>query len=108
MPREEHPDLRAASTPIASNSWSTSQEKIQYGYVIKIGPGYPIPLPSDEEEPWKENHEKIKYVPLQAREGDLAIFLQKGAFEIMYESEKYFVVPQASILLLEREEDLFE
>ena len=23
------------------------KEKIQYGYIVKIGPGYPIPLPVD-------------------------------------------------------------
>ena len=84
------------------------KEKIQSGYVIKAGPGYPIPLPAEEDELWKGREEQIKYVPLQAQEGDLAIFLQKGALEIIYEDEKYFIVPQASILMLEREEDLFE
>ncbi|MEO1053035.1 MAG: co-chaperone GroES family protein [Bacteroidota bacterium] len=84
------------------------KEKIQSGYVIKSGPGYPIPLPADEDDVWKGKEEQIKYVPLQAQEGDLAIFLQKGAVEVMYEDEKYFIVPQASILMLEREEDLFE
>ena len=83
------------------------KEKIQSGYIIKVGPGYPIPLPSDEDDLWKGNDEKIKYVPLQAKDGDLAIFLQKGAFEVIYENEKYFILPQASILMLEREEDLF-
>ncbi|MBX2842252.1 MAG: co-chaperone GroES family protein, partial [Flammeovirgaceae bacterium] len=35
------------------------KEKIQSGYVIKVGPGYPLPPPSDEfEEPWKVNNEK--------------------------------------------------
>lgn len=82
------------------------KEKIQSGYVIKTGPGYPIPLPSDEDEAWKGKDEQIKYVPLQAQEGDLAIFLQKGAIEIMYEDEKYFIVPQSSLLMLEREETL--
>ena len=82
-------------------------EKVQSGYVIKVGPGYPIPMPADvDPEPWKEE-EKIKYIPLQAREGDLAIFLQKNAFEVMYEKEKYFIVPQAAILLLERDEELY-
>ena len=84
------------------------KEKIQSGYIVKAGPGYPIPTPMDETEDWKPEEEKIKYVPLQAREGDLAIFLQKGAFEVMYDKEKYFIVPQASILMLEREEDLFD
>ncbi len=82
------------------------KEKIQSGYVIKAGPGYPLPLPADEDELWKGKDEAIKYIPLQAQEGDLAVFLQKGAVEVMYEGEKYFIVPQASILMLEREEDL--
>ena len=83
------------------------QEKVQSGYVMKTGPGYPIPIPADDDEPWKERDEQIKYIPLQAKEGDLAIFLQKGAFEVVYECEKYMIVPQASILMLEREDDLF-
>jgi len=81
-------------------------EKIQTGYVIKAGPGYPLPLPADEDDVWKGKEEQVKYLPLQAREGDLAIFLQKGAIEVQYEGDKYFIVPQASILMLEREEDL--
>ncbi|MDN5203455.1 co-chaperone GroES family protein [Fulvivirgaceae bacterium BMA10] len=83
------------------------KEKIQSGYVIKAGPGYPIPIATEEDEPWKEKDEKLKYVPLQAKEGDLAIFLQNGAYEVMYKGEKYFIVSQSSILMLEREEDLF-
>jgi co-chaperonin GroES (HSP10) len=83
------------------------KEKVQSGYILKVGPGYPIPLPVEENEPWKEKDEKIKYVPLQAKEGDMAIFVQTGSFEITYENEKYFIVPQNSILLLVRDEDLF-
>jgi chaperonin GroES len=59
-----------------------------------------------EDELWKGQEEQVKYVPLQAREGDLAIFLLSGATEIMYAGEKYFIVPQSAILMLEREEDL--
>ena len=84
------------------------KEKVQSGYVIKTGPGYPIPLPAEEDEPWKDKTDEIKYIPLQAKEGDLAIFVQNGAVEVNYENEKLFIVPQASILLLERDEDLFE
>ena len=82
------------------------KEKIQTGYVMKAGPGYPIPMASDEDELWKGKDEQVRYVPLQAQEGDLAIFLQKGAFEVFYEGEKFYIVPQASILMLEREEEL--
>ena len=84
------------------------KEKVQSGYIVKAGPGYPIPVPMEEDEAWKPDEEKVKYVPLQAREGDLAIFLQKAAFEVVYKDEKYYIVPQSSILMLEREEDLFD
>jgi chaperonin GroES len=81
------------------------KEKIQQGYVLRTGPGYAIPMPV-ENEPWKTDEEQVKYIPLQAREGDLAIFLLNGAFEVMYEGEKYFIVPQSAILMLEREDEL--
>jgi len=81
------------------------KEKVQQGYVIKHGPGYAIPMPM-ENESWKPEEEQVKYIPLQAREGDLAIFLLSGATEVMYENEKYFIVPQSAILMLEREEEL--
>ena len=81
------------------------KEKVQQGYVIKTGPGYAIPLPI-ENEAWKGEEEQIKYVPLQAKEGDLAIFLLSGATEVMYGGDKYFIVPQSAILMLEREDEL--
>lgn len=83
------------------------KEEIQSGYVVKTGPGYPIPMPSDEmDEPWKHKSKEdaVSYIPLQAFVGDLAIFLKKGAVEIQYNNEKYFIVPQHSILLLERDD----
>jgi chaperonin GroES len=81
------------------------REKVQQGYVIKTGPGYAIPLPV-EDESWKSSEEQVKYVPLQAKEGDLAIFLLSGATEVLYENDKYYIVPQSAILMLEREEDI--
>jgi len=84
------------------------KEQVRSGYVIKVGPGYPIPLPSESDEPWKNSDDKIKYIPLQAKVGDLAIFIQKDALEVLCKGEKYFLVPQQSILLLERDESLFE
>ena len=83
------------------------KEKIQYGYVVKSGPGYPIPLPIDDNETWKNEKEKIKYIPLQVREGDLAVFLQGSSYEVIYQGDKYFIVPQSSILMIERDEELF-
>ncbi len=83
------------------------KEQIQSGYVVKAGPGYMLPLPMEEED-WKPEEDKVKYMPLQVKEGDFAIFLQSGAFEVVYQKEKYFIVSQASILMIEREEDLLD
>lgn len=79
----------------------SEKEKIQSGYVIKVGPGYPTAANIDEE-PWKEAKEKVKYIPLQAKQGDLAIFLRKEAYEIEFEKEKLLIVPQSAVLLLIR------
>lgn len=91
----------------------SEKEKIQSGYIIKAGPGYPLAAPP-EDEPWKESKDRIKYIPLQAKEGDLAIFLKKEAYEIELaspkdrtEKEKLLIVPQSAILLLIRN-DIFE
>lgn len=85
----------------------SEKEEIQSGYIMKAGPGYPIPIAENEDEPWKRNSgENVRYIPLQVKEGDLAIFLQKGAIEIAYNDEKYYIVPQHSILLIERDEDI--
>lgn len=85
----------------------SEKEEIQTGFVVKAGPGYPIPVSPDNDESWKpKSEDNIRYIPLQAREGDLAIFLQKGAIEIVYNDEKYFIVSQQSVLLIEREEGL--
>jgi co-chaperonin GroES (HSP10) len=81
------------------------KEKVQQGYILKTGPGYAIPMPV-ENEPWKSEEDQVKYIPLQAREGDLAIYLSGGATEVMYEGQKYFIVPQSAILMLEREDSL--
>lgn len=86
----------------------SEKEEVRYGYVIKTGPGYPIPLPSEShDEPWKKRNESENYLPLQAQEGDMAVFIQKNAIEISIENEKYFIVSHASILLLERDPELF-
>lgn len=81
------------------------KEKVQQGIIIKTGPGFVIPMPI-EEESWKSDEEKVKYIPLQAKEGDLAIFLLSGATEVIYEGSKYYILPQSAILMLERDEQI--
>ena len=42
---------------------AVEKESVQSGYVIKTGPGFPIPALTDDDEPWKEVKEEVKYVP---------------------------------------------
>lgn len=83
-------------------------ERISLGYVIKVGPGYPIPVISEEDEPWKNKTDKMKYIPIQPVVGDLAAFLVGQAYEIYINEEKYFIVPNSAILMLIRDEELIE
>lgn len=84
------------------------KEKVQEGYVMKVGPGYPMPADYgfEDEALSDEEQEQVRYLPLQIKEGDLAIYLQRDAIEINYMGEKYFIVPQSAVLMLVREEDL--
>jgi len=84
------------------------KENIQAGYVIKVGPGIPIPAMNEEEESWKENREPIKYIPLQAKIGDLAVYLNNSGFEVEFKGEKYIILPHSAIVMIVREEGLFE
>lgn len=82
----------------------SEKEKVQGGYVVKTGPGYPVPnLDALDEEIWAESKKEIKYIPLQAEEGDYALFLRKSAIEIEFEGQKYLIVSQSAILVLVRD-----
>lgn len=84
-------------------------EAIQSGYVVKVGPGYPIPALTERDEFWKNSSEdEVKYIPLQAKEGDLAVYLQKSGYEIEFNNEKYILIPHSSILMIIRDEGIFE
>lgn len=83
------------------------KEEIQSGYIIKTGPGYPIPS-QEVDEPWKNKANEPKYIGMQATEGDLAIFLKSSAHEIEFENEKFLIVPHSAILLLIRDDHHLE
>lgn len=83
-------------------------ERIHSGYIVKVGPGFPIPAMTDEDEPWKEKQEEVRYVPLQAHVGDLAVYLQKSGYEIEFNKEKYIILPHSAILCIIRDESIFE
>ncbi len=82
------------------------KEKLYSGYVIKVGPGYPIPSIQDFDEPWRDKSEGVKYVPLQPKRGDLAVYLQNNSWEIVFNNEKYLIVPSSAILMLVRDDTL--
>jgi hypothetical protein len=55
---------------------------IKFKKLVAIGgPGDAIPMPVDDEA-WRHQDEQVKYVPLQAREGDIALFLPGRATEV--------------------------
>jgi len=83
--------------------WAVEKESVQAGRIVACGPGIPVPEPGAiEEEPWKTLEGPGRYVPMQAKVGDYAIFLRKAAVEVKFEGRSYLIVPQAAILLLDR------
>jgi chaperonin GroES len=80
------------------------KEKVHGGYVVKTGPGYIFPDQMTEDFPSSSEEKTVKYIPLQAREGDYAIFLKDSSVEIEYEGKKYLIIPHSAILALVRTE----
>jgi chaperonin GroES len=83
------------------------KDAVQSGVVAAMGPGLALPDPgASDDEPWKHSARETQHVPMQAREGDVAIFLRKAAVEIKYEEKTYLVIPQSAILVLLRDDDV--
>ncbi|MEE8115441.1 MAG: co-chaperone GroES family protein [Nitrososphaerales archaeon] len=80
------------------------KEKVQGGYVVQVGQGLPVVNPGYiDQEPWSTTpKEPVKYIPLQSREGDYAIFLRDQAIEIEFERKKYLIVPHSALLIIIR------
>jgi co-chaperonin GroES (HSP10) len=84
---------------------AVDSQAVQGGKVVATGPGTPISAPTElDDEPWKIGGGEARFLPVQARVGDYAIFFRRAAVEITFEGEKYLVVPQAAILTLVRDE----
>ncbi len=80
------------------------KEKLLSGYVVKTGPGYVVPDLATEDLFSAEEQKPVRYIPLQAAEGDYAIFLKDSAVEMEFENKKYLIVPHGAILALVRTE----
>lgn len=86
-------------------STAIDSQAVQGGTIMATGPGTPMPSFESQsgEDSWKESPRELRFVPMQARRGDFALFFRKAAVELTFEGERYLVVPQAAILALVRE-----
>ena len=80
------------------------KERVQSGIVVQVGPGHAVPNPHFmDQESWSTSpKDPVKYIPLQAEVGDVAVFLRDQAIEIEYDGQKYLIVGHSSILMLVR------
>ena len=84
---------------------AVDNQAVQGGTVVATGPGLPMPaFDANSDEPWRNEARDLRYIPMQARRGDFALFFRKAAVEITFEDERFLVVPQSAILALVRDE----
>ena len=70
------------------------RDAVHTGLVVKVGPGYPIPASKDPDDLFKN----------EVKEGDEALYLHAGGYELEINNERYIVVSQNAILLVLRNE----
>ena len=80
---------------------------VRQGRVVAMGPGVPLPAPHepDDDEPWKKRTRQDRYLPMQVKLGDYALFFKKAAVEVRFEGDTFLVVPQSAILILIRDDE---
>ena len=81
------------------------KEAVSGGYVVNVGPGYPTGESLVDGEPWARTggQREMRYMPLQARKGDYAVFLRRDAVEVQIDGSEYLIVGHAGILILIRD-----
>jgi chaperonin GroES len=87
---------------------AVDNQAVQSGTIVATGPGLPLPAPDASiDEPWRTSPSarETRFVPMQAKIGDYALFFRKAAVEITFEGDRFLVVPQAAILALVRDDD---
>jgi chaperonin GroES len=86
---------------------AVDNQAVQSGTIVATGPGLPLPAPdANADEPWRTSTSReTRFVPMQAKVGDYALFFRKAAVEITFEGDRFLVVPQAAILALVRDDD---
>ena len=100
------PEEEASKTPsgLFLPQGVAEKEAVYGGYIVNVGPGYPTAETASDGEPWLHGQRgELRFVPLQARKGDFALFLRRDAIEVEIDDSKYVIVPHVSILLLIRD-----
>src|SRR5919112_5252393 len=92
---------------------AVDNQAVQGGRIVATGPGLPMPDLGGADntgEPWRlgTGAREMRFLPMQARAGDYALFFRKAAVEITFEGERYLVVPQGALLALVREPDVLD
>src|SRR5687767_13988777 len=87
---------------------AVDNQAVQSGIIVATGPGLPLPAPdSGSDEPWRvTSSRETRFVPMQAKIGDYALFFRKAAVEITFEHERFLVVSPAAILALVRHDEI--
>ena len=78
------------------------KEKVHGGRIVRVGPGFVIPNPDFDDQPWSSSDQPVRYLPLQAQVGDFAFYLRKEAVELKINEDAYLIVPHRAILALIR------
>jgi len=78
------------------------KEKVHGGRIVRVGPGFVIPNPDFDDQPWSSSDQPVRYLPLQAEVGDFAFYLRKEAIELKINEDVYLIVPHRAILALIR------
>jgi co-chaperonin GroES (HSP10) len=100
------PEEEAARTPsgLYLPQGVSEKETVFGGYIVNVGPGYPTADVAPDSESWLHGaRAEVRFVPLQARNGDFALFLRRDSVEVEIDGSTYVIVPHASILLLIRD-----
>ena len=80
------------------------KEEVLGGEIVRRGKGVPMVDPTAIiKSPWSNSEVSVRYMPMEAKVGDYALFLRKAAIELQLEGEFYHLVPQSAILILLRE-----
>ena len=81
-----------------------ARENVAAGHIVNVGPGYPTAESNPDGEPWLHApRSEMRYVPLQARKGDYAVYLRRDSIEVEIDGSTYQIVGHGSILLLIRD-----